>query len=225
MNAATWNVTEADILSRAEVQQVIDELDRKAPRSVNTRQTRAIFVLATYCGLRVSEACGLTLGNIKARIARPVIIIPKAIAKGKRGRTILLFKLPTALRYLDGWKAERERQGAKPGDFFVCGQARGAHGNRLDRRNARARFISACKVLGAERQAMLSIHNGRHTCASHLLAARWSLPEVMKLLGHRNIATTSIYSHVLVDDEAPVDPFAFVDAPGRGDLAEDGAPG
>jgi site-specific recombinase XerD len=60
---------------------------------------------------------------------------------------------------------------------------------------------------------MLTIHSGRHTCASHLLAAGWPLPAVRDMLGHANIATTSVYSHVVVDDTVPPDPFAFVACP------------
>ena len=53
-------------------------------------------------------------------------------------------------------------------------------------------------------------HDGRHSCASHLLAAGWALPMVRDMLGHASIATTSVYSHVVVDDEVPADPFSFV---------------
>ena len=120
--------------------------------------------------------------------------------------------MPTALAYLRGWKSERAAQGAKPTDYFVCAQSKAAFGRKLDRRNARMRFISALRVLGPERQSMLSIHNGRHTCASHLLAAGWPLPVVRDLLGHANIATTSVYAHIVVDDRAPADPQAFMAA-------------
>ena len=62
---------------------------------------------------------------------------------------------------------------------------------------------------------MLTIHDGRHTCASHLLAAGWALPMVRDMLGHASIATTSVYSHVVVDDEVPPDPFAFANGNGK----------
>ncbi len=169
-----------------------------------------MFVLATFCGLRVSELCGLKLRDVSLGVQRPFIRLPKAIAKGKRKREIPLWKLPTALLYLQQWKDERQGQGAKAGDYFVCSQAKNAFGNRLDRRNARARFINCCKALGDERASDLSIHDGRHSCASPLLAGGWTLPAVRDLLGHANIATTSVYSHVVVDDEIPPDPFAFV---------------
>ena len=215
---ATWQIDESKILSRCEVEAVVAELNRKAGRSVNTRQNRAIFCLATFCGLRVSEICGLKLRGMKFDIQRPVIRLPKAIAKGKKSREIPLWKLPTALAYLQVWWIERKAQGAKAGDYFVCSQARSVFGKRLDRRNARARFLAACRVLGTERCDMLTIHDGRHTCASHLLAANWPLPVVRDMLGHSSISTTSVYAHVVVDDALPPDPFAFVvdSATGRG---------
>ncbi len=204
-----WRVDESKILSRGEVELVMQNLARKARRSVNTRQNRAVFVLATCCGLRVSELCGLKLRDLRLDIQRPVIQIPAAIAKGKKKREIPLWKLATALLHLQDWKNDRKAQGAKPTDRFVCSQAKNAFGKPLDRRNARARFLATCDVLGQERRDMLTIHDGRHTCASHLLAAGWPLPAVRDMLGHANISTTSIYSHIVVDDEVPPDPFAF----------------
>ena len=147
---------------------------------------------------------------MKLGIQKPVIRLPKAIAKGGKPREIPIWQLPTALLRLPEWKAERRAQDAKPAGYFVCSQATGNRGKRLDRRNARARFISCCRALGQERAGMLTIHDGRHTCASHLLAGGWSLPAVRDMLGHANIATTSVYSHTVVDDETPPDPFAFI---------------
>ncbi|HUU84983.1 MAG TPA: site-specific integrase [Phycisphaerae bacterium] len=54
---------------------------------------------------------------------------------------------------------------------------------------------------------------GRHTCASHLLAAGWPLPLVRDTLGHADASTTRVYSHVVVADTAPPNPFAFVGGP------------
>jgi integrase/recombinase XerD len=207
--AGPWRITESDILSRREVEMVWAELCRKSARSTNTRQTRVVFALSTFCGLRNSEICGLRLRDAKLDIPRPVLDVPAGVAKGLRPRQVPLWRLPTALGCLSAWKAERRGQGAGALDYLVCAQSRSARGRPLDRRNARARFISACAVLGPERQAMLTIHNGRHTCASHLLAAGWPLPAVRDLLGHANLWTTNLYSHVVVDDLTPPDPFAF----------------
>lgn len=191
------------------MERVWAELCRRSARSRNTRQTRVIFCLATFCGLRNSEICGLRLRDAKLDIPRPVLDVPAGVAKGLRPRQVPLWRLPTALACLSAWKAERQGQGAGAMDPLVCAQSRSALGKPLDRRNARARFISACGVLGPERRAMLTIHCGRHTCASHLLSGGWPLPAVRDLMGHANLWTTDLYSHVVVDDDVPPDPFAF----------------
>ena len=119
---------------------------------------------------------------------------------------------------LAAWKAERQAQGAGPSDFFACGQAKGHQGKQLDRRNARARFISSCRVLGPDRRAEITIHHGRHSFCSHALAGGRTLAEVRDAAGHANVATTSIYTHVAVeDDDGPGDLFDFdspADSPG-----------
>ena len=65
-------------------------------------------------------------------------------------------------------------------------------------------FLSACKVLGMARLRTLTIHHGRHTFISHALAGGRSLAEVRNAAGHTNVAVTSVYLHVAVDDEDTV---------------------
>ena len=213
MKRQAWTVNESSILSRAEVAAVLADLDRRAKRSVNTRQTRAVFALATFCGLRASEIGGLRLRDCRFGIRKPVIRLPASICKGHKSREIPLWRLPSALAILQGWHTERvkvEVGQARPSDLYVCTQAQGSQGHPVTRQALRRRFIAALSVLGEERQDMLTLHSGRHTCASHLLAAGWPLPLVRDMLGHANLSTTSIYSHIVVDDETPRDPFAFV---------------
>lgn len=85
---------------------------------------------------------------------------------------------------LTAWKAEREAQGGKGTDAFVCSQSNGTQGKPLSVRNAQHRWKVAVKVLGSERQADLSIHCGRHSFCSHALhggrslaAVRWTRRE------------------------------------------------
>ena len=95
------------------------ELCRKAARSTNTRQTRAIFCLATFCGLRNSEICGLRLRDAKLDIPRPVLDVPVGVAKGLRPRQVPLWRLPTALGCLAGLESRtlwpRRRGNGPPG--------------------------------------------------------------------------------------------------------------
>lgn len=59
-------------------------------------------------------------------------------------------------------------------------------------------------MLGAARNRTLTIHHGRHTIISHALAGGRSLAEVKAAVGHTNVAVTSAYLHIVVDDEEPV---------------------
>jgi integrase/recombinase XerD len=154
--------------------------------------------------LRVSEAVGLNVSNLKVGSGRPYIEIPARIAKRKKPRRVPLWWDGATLADLQLWKAERERQGAGPSDPFVCAQAKGTRGKRLSARNAQARFKKCLKPLGPERVAVLSIHSGRHSYCSHALAGGRTLAEVRDAAGHANISTTSIYLHVVHDDDDAV---------------------
>ena len=80
----------------------------------------------------------------------------------------------------------------------------------LSRQALRFRFRTACKVLGPERTARLTIHHGRHTFISHALAGGRTLAEVRDAAGHTNVIVTSAYLHLAVDDDgAPGSLFAF----------------
>jgi len=205
-----WKIDATKVLGKAEIAAVFADLKRKAKRSVNTRQNLIIFRLATCCGLRVSEICGLRCGDVRLGLRRPYLRVRKESAKGGKARRVPLWWDQRTLADLEAWKAERKRQGAKASDFFVCAQSKAASGNQLIRQNARKRFIAACSVLGKERQAELTIHHGRHSFCSHALAGGRTLPEVRDAAGHANIATTSVYAHVPVDDDdGPGDLFDF----------------
>jgi len=204
-----FRVDPIKILTRTEIRQIIEELRRKR-RSVNTRLNLVIFRLSTCCGLRVSEIVGLKMANLKLSGQRPHIQLPAAIGKGKKARRVPLWWCGANLANLEQWRQERIDQGAKAGDPFVCAQSSAAFGKPLSDRNAQHRWKSAIKVLGPERVSMLSIHCGRHSFVSHALAGGRSLAETRDAAGHSNISTTSIYAHVVSDeDEGVGDLFAF----------------
>ena len=233
MIAAKWIISDSKILKRGEIATVLGELHRKSARSVNTRQTLVVFRLTCCCGLRVSEATGLRLRDVKVNLDRPYLRIPKAIAKGKKtksvnGRRVKVGNGATArqvplwwdqgtLDDLRAWKREREQQGAGSADFFVCAQQDGVFGKRLDRRNARSRFIAACRVLGADRAASITIHDGRHSYISHALAGGRSLAEVAASAGHANITITAVYTHIAVDDDGRIGSLFSFDPSRNGD--------
>lgn len=210
--ATSWQVDATKILSRGEIATVLADLKRPAKRrSPNTRQNLVIFRLATCCGLRASEIVGIKLCDVRVGIARPHIRVPKAIAKGGKGRRVPLWWDRGTLEDLTAWRDERVSRGAAQGNHFVCAQSKAVYGRKLSRHNARARFISMCRCLGSERQQELTIHVGRHSFVSHALASgKRSLAEVRDAAGHSSLAITSIYAHVATDDEGqPGDLFDF----------------
>ena len=185
-----WNIDRERILSAAEILLVLSELKRKARRSKLTRRQLVIFRLACCCGLRVSELTRLTLANVRLG-ARPSIRVPKTIGKGGKARTVPLHWDAGTLADLESWKELRESEGAQPGDLFISTKS----GKPIARKDARLAFQSACKPLGRH----VTIHDGRHSFVSHALHTGRSVVEVRDAAGHSNLATTSLYAH-LVDD-------------------------
>jgi integrase len=60
------------ILTRTELQQVLADLRRKAPRSKNTRLNLVIFRLSACCGLRASEIAQLRMADVRVEMPRPI---------------------------------------------------------------------------------------------------------------------------------------------------------
>lgn len=197
-----WTVSKQKILMMAEIQTVLADLRRKAARSVNTRQNLILFRLATCCGLRASEACGLTLDDVRVH-DRPHIRVRKAIAKKKKARIVPLTFDAGTLADLRAWKTVRQGQGAGPTDRFICSQTARTLGKPICRKNARMRFKAACRCLGRERVQEITIHHGRHSFVSHALHGGRSPVEVQRAAGHSSLAITTIYAH-LVDDNDEV---------------------
>jgi integrase/recombinase XerD len=206
---STWTVDRSKILQPDEMARVLTELRRKARRSVNTRTNLIVFRLAACCGLRASEIAGLTVGDVMVDNSRPSIRIRREIGKGHKARKVPLTWDAGTLADLVEWKRFRREQGAADDDRFVCSQHCDSLGNPLDRRNLRKRFRVSCKVLGRERQAELTIHDGRHSFVSHALHGGRSIVEVRSAAGHSSLATTSIYAHLVDTDDKVGNLFDF----------------
>jgi integrase len=206
---ATWTIDRSKILQPDEIRRVLDDLARKGRRSLNTRMNRVIFRLACCTGLRASEISGLILGDVQVDSSQPKIRVRKEIAKGHKPRKVPLTWDQGTLDDLRAWKQFRREQGADDDAHFVCSQHRDSLGNALDRRNLRKRFKVCCKCLGPERQAEMTIHNGRHSFVSHSLHGGRDLVAVRTAAGHSSIGTTSIYAHLVEDDGAIGNLFKF----------------
>jgi integrase/recombinase XerD len=132
---------------------------------------------------------------------RPHLSLRASTTKGKRPRRVPLWWDAGTFADLTAWKERRRTQGACGDDPFVCSVQAHLRGEALQRAAIRRRFQSACKVLGLGRLRTLTIHDGRHTFICHALAGGRTLAEVRIAAGHTNLAVTSIYLHVAVDDD------------------------
>jgi len=144
---------------------------------------RAIMELLYSSGLRLAEVVALDLGHLDAR-DRTVHVL----GKGRKARVVPVGRV--ALRALEGWLPQRAGL-ARAGEqaLFV-----GRSGRRLGRRAVELRVAYWARRQGIEMRVYP--HLFRHSFASHLLESGAELRGVQELLGHADIATTQIYTHL-----------------------------
>jgi len=155
----------------------------------------ALLQILYASGLRVSELVGLTLGNIQitARDGRETACL---LVKGKGGKERLVPLHETAVRAMYAYLQVR-KSFMKDKESHWLFPSRSASGHMT-----RQRFGQLLKELGVKTGIELSKlhpHALRHSFASHLLAGGADLRVVQELLGHADISTTQIYTHVLPD--------------------------
>ena len=139
-------------------------------------------------GIRVSELVGLNIRNVD--LIGEVI---KVFGKGSKERMVPIGgpAVTSLRRYLD--KRDEMKAKAKDREAVFLGK----NGTRLWDRSVRRildKYISLCSVSGH-----ISPHSLRHSFATHLLNRGADLRSVQELLGHANLSTTQIYTHVTTD--------------------------
>lgn len=163
------------------------EVPDDAAIAIGLRDT-AIMELLYATGIRVSELCGLDLGDVDH--GRRAI---RVLGKGSKER-VVPFGVPAG-RAVDRWT--RQGRGLVVRDASGPALFLGARGRRLDPRTAR-RVVHA-RIAAAGFVPDASPHGLRHTAATHLLEGGADLRSVQEILGHASLATTQIYTHVSID--------------------------
>ncbi|MEU5904961.1 tyrosine recombinase XerC [Micromonospora sp. NPDC047467] len=148
---------------------------------------RVLLELLYATGVRISEACGLDVGDVDH--GRRVI---RVFGKGGRERSVP-YGVP-AQRALDDWL--RRGRPALVGDHSGDALLLGARGGRLNPTTARQIVGGYAEAVGLPRT---SPHGLRHSAATHLLEGGADLRAVQELLGHSSLASTQIYTHVSVE--------------------------
>ncbi len=153
--------------------------------SSGAKRDRAMLELMYACGLRASEATGLLIGDIDLDEG-----VMRARGKGSKERLIPVGSAAVAaLRiYLD--EARPKLVGIRDEEHLFVNQRGGA----LTRQGLYKVVQGHARAAGLA--GLMSPHTLRHTFATHLLAGGCDLRALQEMLGHADIATTQIYTHL-----------------------------
>lgn len=176
-----------------EVDQLLAEADRQAAEGVKGVRLRCMVELLYATGLRVSE-----LVSLPAAAARgdPRMLL----VRGKGGRERMVPLSVPARAALRAWLADRDtteeaahQAGGRPSPHLFPSRGKLGHLTRIG-------FYQALKELavraGVDRDRVTP-HRIRHAFATHLLANGADLRAIQQMLGHADVSTTEIYTHVL----------------------------
>ena len=156
------------------------ELDGDDPLSA---RDRAMLELTYSSGLRLSELCALAVADVDLEGG-----LVKVLGKGRKVRVVPVGR--HAREAVRGWLAVRAEL-AGPGESALFVSRRG---RRISARAVQARF--ARRALERGIGVHVNPHMLRHSFATHLLESSGDLRAVQELLGHADIGTTQVYTHL-----------------------------
>jgi integrase/recombinase XerD len=171
------------VLSQAEVRTLL--------QAVRAPVYRACLSTIYACGLRISEGVALRTSQIDSQ--RMVLRIT---GKGNKERQVPLTQ-PTLESLRRFWKIHRSTPWLFPAQLQPRSSERRDH---IDPGSLRRAFHAACQQSGLKKPA--GVHSLRHSYATHLLEAGVQLRLIQEILGHRNPATTAIYTHLTAQVQA-----------------------
>jgi integrase/recombinase XerD len=173
------------VLTRDEVAQLLDQPKGTDPTAL---RDRALLELMYACGLRASEAVGLETGDVNLRSG-----VLRARGKGSKERLVPIGT--TAAKALTAYlQRGRPRQVGDRMEATLFVNHRGQGLTRQGLYKIVQRHAKAAGLAGK-----MSPHTLRHTFATHLLAGGCDLRSLQEMLGHADIATTQLYTHLSAD--------------------------
>jgi integrase/recombinase XerD len=167
-----------------EIERLLAAPDPSSPRGC---LHLAMIQLMYASGLRVSELCGLRVGDLDR--TRGVVSV-----LGKGGKRRLVPVGEVALRAVDAYLEGVRPHVASPQETVLFVSPRGGPLTRQGFWKLLARYARAAGIRGP-----LSPHKLRHSFATHLLAGGADLRAVQAMLGHADLGTTEIYTRVADD--------------------------
>ncbi len=171
-----------DVLSQKEIDAMINASLGKKPQQI---RDHAILELFYASGMRVSELCGLKVENVNLQVG-----YVRCLGKGSKERVIPIgMRSREAIKkYCDGARLKLLKNRLSS-DLFL---------SRLGKKMSRQCIWQTIKDYAkkANIQKVIKPHTLRHTFATHLLQHGADLRSVQEMLGHSDISTTQIYTHV-----------------------------
>ncbi len=173
------------VLSVEEVGEILEVVVSSGPLG---QRDLAAFELLYGCGLRVSELVGLRDGDVDVEGG-----LVRCVGKGDKERVVPMGSAAAAAvsRYLADGRRVLLRGRRRP-ELIL--NARGGPLTRQGLDYVLRKVLARAGMLGAA-----SAHTFRHSFATHLLAAGADLRSVQEMLGHADVATTQLYTHVTVE--------------------------
>ena len=174
-----------DMLSIEETDRLLRAFSDRAAEALTIRN-RAILEMMYASGLRVSETADLKLGDINFETG-----MVQVCGKGSKERIVPVASrvLNLLRRYTASARTELTEKNPMSPYLFVS-----RTGKRLDRERIWAIIKEAAFIAGIDKE--IHPHTLRHSFATHLLENGADLRAIQEMLGHSDISTTEIYTHV-----------------------------
>ena len=175
-----------ETLTQEDARELLDAATAKAAESEGPLGVRDVAILEVLygSGIRVSELCGLDLGDVDEQRG-----LLRVLGKGDKQRSVPLGQ--PGLRALARWRSVRPQLCAPASGMAVF---LGARGSRIDPRVVRRVVHESLR--GVPQAPDVGPHGLRHAMATHLLEGGADLRSVQEMLGHASLATTQIYTPV-----------------------------
>jgi len=170
-----------EVMDGKTVEDLLNKVNTDSPLG---KRDRCLYELIYSAGLRVSEASGLNIKDVDLEGG-----VAKVRGKGGKER-LVLFGPQAAMRlkeYLNEGRPKLAGKANKSSALFIA-----RNGKRISRKGIWKNYAKSAAIAGTSSH----LHTLRHSFATSLLAGGADLRTVQELLGHSDLSTTQIYTHV-----------------------------
>ena len=173
-----------DVLTFDQIEKILDSFDLDDPIEI---RNRCIIETIYACGLRISECCDLLIDNVDQKS-----LTLRVIGKGNKERIVPFY--PRLSELIDLYISKYRNEYAKDGFEYLFVSTR--HSKILPRS---VQYLLDETKVKVNLPIDLHPHMLRHSFATHLLDNGADLRTVQELLGHANLSTTQLYTHLTFD--------------------------